>query len=81
MISNQEIFGDLWRDNFLQAMSKVGRWALWHLGLKPYFQALLKQGLKSRIERGERDETLDQVMEYTGVVGVGLADMLASVNA
>ena len=29
---------------------------------------------------GEENEVLDRVMEYTGVVGVELVDMLASVN-
>ena len=75
------MFGDLWRDDFLQAMSKVRRWALWHLGLEPYSQALLKQGLKSRTEQRERDETLDRAMEYTRAVGVELADMLVSINS
>ena len=30
---------------------------------------------------GEGNEVLDRAMEYTGVVGVELADMLASVNS
>ena len=42
---------------------------------------MLKQGLKLRTECGERDETLDRMMGYTGVVGVELVDVLVSINA
>ena len=51
--------------------------------LKPYSRAIYKQGLKARKVEGdgEESETLDRAMEYTGVVGVELVDMLVSVNA
>ena len=43
---------------------------------------VFKWGLKARKAEGDREEneTLDRVMEYAGVVGVELADMLASIN-
>ena len=52
------------------------------LGLKPYSQAVFKYSLKVRVEpkNVERNKTLDRAMEYSGVVRVELADMLASVN-
>ena len=75
------MFSDLWRDDFLQVISKVRRWALQHLGLEPYSQVLLSWGLKLWVEWGERDKMLDWAMEYTRAVGVELADMLASVNS
>ena len=74
------MFGDLWRNDFLQATSKIGRWALRCLGLEPYSWALLSWGLKLRLEWREWDKMLDQVMEYTDAVGVELADMLVSIN-
>ena len=61
----------------------VGCWSLRRLGVEPYTWALLKQGLKSRAEpqNVERNETLDRAMEYTGLVGMELVDMLASINS
>ena len=50
--------------------------------MKLYSCAIFKQGLKARkVEyNGEEEKVLDRPMEYTGVVGVEVADMLASVN-
>ena len=66
----------------MQAIARVSCHSLCHLGLKPYSQAIFKQGLKARsLEKdGEENVTLDRAMEYAGVVGVELADMLALVN-
>ena len=73
---------DLWWDDFLQALSKVAHHSLHHLNLKPYSHLVLKQGLKARsgVTDREDNKVLDRAMEYAGVVGVELADMLASVN-
>ena len=63
-------------------MSKVTCQTLHQLNLEPYSRLVLKQGLKLRkVEKdGEEDKVLDRAMEYTRVVGVEVADMLASVN-
>ena len=76
------MFLDLWRDDYLQATSRVAYHSLRWLGLEPYSQAVFKQGLKVRAEprNVERNETLDRAMEYSGMVGVELVDMLVSVN-
>ena len=81
-VNENEAFNDLWQDNFLQVTSKIRRWALRTLGVEPYTLALLKWGLKSRLElrNVERNKTLDRVMEYSRSVGVELVDMLASIN-
>ena len=81
-IGSQETFSDLWRDDFLQATSKVTRWTLWRLNLEPYSHALLKQGLKSRGsgKDGEECEVLDRAMEYARAVGVEVTDMLMAVH-
>ena len=77
------MFSDLWQDNFLQATARVSHHSLRRLGLEPYSQVIFKWGLKARSVEVDREEntTLDRAMEYTGVVGVELADMLASVNS
>ena len=53
------------------------------MGLKPYSQVVFKQGLKARsaVNNGEGNKFLDWAVEYMGVVGVELVDMLASVNS
>ena len=77
------MFLDLWQDDFLQATSRVTHCSLCQLGLEPYSWAVFKQGLKLRGEprNVERNETLNRAMEYAGVVGVELVDMLASINS
>ena len=81
VVSDQEMFGDLWRDNLLQATSKVGRQTLQCLGLEPYLQALLKQGLKACGEGGpESNQVLDQAMEYAKVVGVEMLEMMVMMD-
>ena len=67
----------------MQAIARVSCHSLCYLGLKPYSQVIFKQGLKARsLEKdGEENVTLDRAMEYAGVVGVELADMLALVNS
>ena len=44
---------------------------------------IFKQGLKVRDSAmdGENNKVLDRAMEYAGVVGVELVDILASVNS
>ena len=66
----------------MQATARVGHCSLHYLGLEPYSQAIFKWGLKARKVEGDREENkvLDRAMEYAGVVGVELADMLVSVN-
>ena len=57
--------------------------SLCHLGLKPYSQVVFKWGLKVRRVMDDRKENkvLNRAMEYAGVVGVELADMLVFVNS
>ena len=82
-VRENETFSDLWWNNFLQATARVGHCSLHCLGLELYSQAIFKRGLKVRNVEGDREEsrTLDRAMEYAGVVGVELADMLVSVNS
>ena len=63
--------------------ARISHFSLHQLGLEPYSRAIFKQGLKARKAEGdsEENEVLDRAMEYTGVVGVELEDMLASVNS
>ena len=77
------MFSDLWWDDFLQATARVSHCSLHYLGLEPYSWSIFRQDLKARTLEKDREEnvTLDRAMEYTGVVGVELADMLASVNS
>ena len=60
---------DLWRDDFLQATSKVTCRTMRWLNLEPYSQAVFAQGLKARKaeDDGEEYEGLERAMEYTGV--------------
>ena len=82
-IRENETFSNLWQDNFLQATARVDCHSLHHLGLKPYSRVIFKWGLKARSAEIDREEntTLDRAMEYARVVGVELANMLASVNS
>ena len=63
-------------------MARVGCHSLCQLGLEPYSQVVFKWGLKVRKAEGDGEENkvLDRAMEYAGVVGVELADMLVSIN-
>ena len=67
----------------MQVTARVSCHSLQHLELEPYSWAVFKWGLKARSAEVDREEntTLDRAMEYTGVVGVELADMLVSVNS
>ena len=73
---------DLWRDDYLQVLSKVACQTLHQLNLEPYSHAMLKRGLKARKATvdGEECEVLNWVMEYTGAVGTELVDMLTLVH-
>ena len=81
-LSPEETFSDLWRDDFLQVMSKVAHRTVHWLNLKLYSCAVLKQGLKVRKAKDNREEckVLERAMEYTGTVGVELADMQTAVH-
>ena len=81
-IREGETFSDLWRDDFLLVTGKVAHRSLCRLGLEPYSCSVLKRGLKVRSATTDREnnEGLDRAMEYTGVVGVELVEMLASIN-
>ena len=78
----KETFSDLWRDNFLQAMSNLACQTVHRLNLELYSHALLKRGLKVRKVKDDREECemLERAMEYARVVGVELADMLTAVH-
>ena len=66
----EETFSNLWQDDFLQAIARVGHCSLCQLGLEPYSQAIFKWGLKVRKAEGDSEENkvLDRAMEYTGDV-------------
>ena len=78
----EETFLDLWRDDYLQATSKVARRTVRQLNLELYSHALLKRGLKARKAGadGEECEVLNWAMKYAGVVGVELVDMMTLVH-
>ena len=63
-------------------MAKVGCCSFHWLGLEPYSRSVFKQGLKARKadDDGEEYEGLERAMEYAGVVGAELADMLTLVH-
>ena len=77
-----ETFSDLWRDDFLQATSRVARRSLCQLNVEPYSRALFMRGLESRMEvdDGEENEVLDRAIEYAEAVGVEVVDMLTVVH-
>ena len=80
-VSEDETFHDLHRDDFLQATVRVGRRALRGLELAPYPVALLRHGLRTRIDVDhESSWILDQAMEYAGAVGVMAMEQVALVN-
>ena len=62
---------------------KVAHHSLHCLGLEPYSQMIFKWGLKTKGSATDRENNnvLDRAMQYTGVVGVELVDMLVSVNS
>ena len=78
----EETFSNLWRDDFLQATSKVARRTIRRLNLEPYSHALIQQGLKARKAKYDREEceTLERAMEYARTIGVELADMLTAIH-
>ena len=63
-------------------MSRVARWTLQRLNLKPYSRSVFEQGLKMRTDKedGEEHELLDRVMEYARTVGLEVTDMLMTVH-
>ena len=77
----EETFSNLWRDDYLQATSKVACRTIRRLNLEPYSRAVLARGLKARKadDDGEEYKGLERAMEYAGVVGAELADMLTAV--
>ena len=60
----------------------MARCTIRQLNLELYSHAMLKWGLEARKAGvdGEECEVLDQAMEYTGVVGAELADMMTLVH-
>ena len=73
---------DLWRDDFLQVMSRVAHRTLQRLNLEPYSCSVFEWGLKTRTDKedGEEHELLDRVMEYAGMGGLEVMDMLMTIN-
>ena len=78
----KETFSDLWWDDYLQVTSKVACRTVHQLNLELYSHTLLKRGLKARKAGadGEECEVLDWAMEYAGVVGAELVDMMTLVH-
>ena len=59
----------------------MGRRGLRGLELDPYPMALLRCGLRARIDRDpESSRVVDQAMEYTGVVGAMAMEQMARIN-
>ena len=80
-ISEEETFHNLHQDDFLQAVSRVGRRGLRGLELDPYLMALLRCSLRARIDLDhESSRVVDQAMEYAGAVGAMAMEQLALVN-
>ena len=77
----EEGFEDLYRDNFIRASSHVTRRKLDWLETGPYQWALLHHGVTTKVNvEDERNPVLQQVMEYTGAVGMMVMDELAYVH-
>jgi len=80
-ISEEETFHDLHQDDFLQAVSRVGCRGLRSLELDPYPMALLRRGLRTRIDRDpELSRVVDQAMEYAGAIGVMAMEQMVRIN-
>ena len=81
-LNPEETFSDLWRDDFLQVMSRVAHRTLRRLNVELYSRAVFKRGLKMRMDKEDREEheLLDRAMEYAGTVGLEVADMLMMVH-
>jgi hypothetical protein len=75
-----DTFEDVYGDDFIVAVGRVGQRQLRWLDLDPYLRGLLKCGLEKRVkEPGVSCEVL-QGMEYTGAVGAMLATDMANIN-
>ena len=63
-------------------MGKVACQTLHWLHLKLYSRTLMKWGLKLRGSGKDREEceVLDRAMEYAGMIGVEVTDMLMAVH-
>ena len=59
----------------------MGRRGLRSLELDPYPMALLRRGLRTRIDRDpESSRIVDQAMEYTGAIGAMAMEQMAQIN-
>ena len=68
---DQDGFPDLYRQDFIHAMSQVARHKLGRHHLDPYQRTIFQRGIvRHNIGEEEADPLLETAMEYTGAVGV-----------
>ena len=81
-MSSEETFADLFRDDYLQVVSRVERQALCCLdNMTPYCRLVLRRGLCTRQEHGTgMGAGIDYSMEYTGIVGGMMMGLMAEMN-
>lgn len=81
-MSSEETFADLFRDDYLQVVSRVERQALCCLdNMTPYCRSVLKRGLCARQEHGTgMGAGIDYSMEYMGIVGGMMMGLMAEMN-
>ena len=75
-----ETFGDLFKNDLIEAGSIYARRALRTLDISPYLSALFKRGLKRRESRETADPVLEEGMMFTSMVGVDLTIEMVDIN-
>ena len=72
---DQDGFEDLYRGDFIHAISRVARWKLAHHRLNPYQRAAFRHGIvHHNTGEEEANPTLELAMEYTGALGTIIFD-------
>jgi hypothetical protein len=75
-----DTFEDVFREDFIVSVGRVGRRQLHRVDLDPYPTGLLKHGLEKRVKEPGLSHEVLQGMEYTGAVGAMLVTDLANIN-
>ena len=75
-----ETFGDLFKNDFIEAGSIYARRALRTLDISPYLSALFKRGLKRREARETADPILEEGMMFSSMIGVELTQEMVDIN-
>ena len=74
---DQDGFEDLYRHDFIHAISRVARRKLSCHHLDPYQRAAFRRGIvRHNTGEEERDPTLELAMEYAGALGTIVFDEL-----